>query len=105
MAPTLKTVLANVNDRSNIETLLVGQHQHGPYRTSLSSDKSILYALGIGASTKNLSYTYENHPGFQAFPTNYLTLRHQMNLTSFPGLPEFHPMSLVHGEESIKIHR
>lgn len=30
---------------------------------------------------------------------------HKIDLTSFPGLPSFNPMSLVHGEESLTIHR
>ena len=86
-------------------------HQKGPYKITLTPDASILYALGVGCSSEQLSdysdlrYTYEGHQDFQALPSNYLTLCHKIDLLSFPGLPPFHPMQLVHGEESLQINR
>ena len=68
---------------------------------------SILYALSIGFNTEyndTLNYTYENSANFNPFPTNYLTLCHNMDLTSFPDLPSFEPMNVVHGEERLTIH-
>ena len=66
----------------------------------------IFYALSIGFNTDNvhiIDCTYENSSNFKPFPTNYLTLCHKIKLNSFPGLPEFEPMQLVHGEERLTI--
>ena len=50
-----------------------------------------------------MDHTYEGSENFTPFPTNYLTLCHKMSLTSFPGLPAFDPMQLVHAEERLTI--
>ena len=69
-----------------------------------------MYALGIGCSngdytSNDLCFTYEKASNFKTLPTNYLTMCHRIDLTQFPGLPAFNPMALVHGEESLTIHR
>ena len=69
---------------------------------------SILYALSIGFNSDtvhDIDYTYEKSKNFRPFPTNYLTLCHKIKLTQFPGLPQFEPMQLVHGEERLIISR
>ncbi|KAJ2858461.1 hypothetical protein J3B02_000211 [Coemansia erecta] len=64
-----------------------------------------LYALGIGASRKDLKLVYENSDDFQTFPTYAVipAFHSRMNLTDY--LPPFNPMMLLHGEQFIEIHR
>jgi len=70
-----------------------------------------LYALAIGFSTdpyddRDLRYTYERHEEFQIFPTLAPLFRKFdpfMIFSSCPGIPEFHPMSLLHGEQSTEV--
>jgi len=56
---------------------------------------------------KHYKFTYENAEEFQTFPTNAVTLCHEL-VASFlqqygdfavPGIPAFDPMMLLHGEE------
>ena len=47
--------------------------------------------------------------GFTSFPTNAVTVAHGgdllENITEVPGLPEFNPMSLLHGTEDVFIQK
>lgn len=52
-----------------------------------------------------MKFSYEKDPHFQTFPLLPLVCNHRIDLTQFPGLPDFDPMMLVHGEEHIQIHR
>ncbi|KAJ2366909.1 hypothetical protein H4R23_003478 [Coemansia sp. Cherry 401B] len=63
-----------------------------------------LYALGIGASRKDLALVYENSDAFQTFPTFAVipAFHTRMDLTDF--LPPFNPMMLLHGEQFVEIH-
>ncbi|KAJ2726074.1 hypothetical protein GGI07_000857 [Coemansia sp. Benny D115] len=65
----------------------------------------VLYALGIGASRRDLSLVYENSDSFQTFPTFAVipAFHTRMDLTDF--LPAFNPMMLLHGEQFVEIHR
>ncbi|KAI8914223.1 putative peroxisomal dehydratase [Gorgonomyces haynaldii] len=74
----------------------------------------ILYALGIGA--RDLKYTYELDPQFQAFPTYALVLplkgsdldvnsyaKRTANSWNVPGMPKFDLNRLVHGEQQYEL--
>lgn len=70
----------------------------------------MLYALGIGASQdpldeKDLKWTYENSEDFAPIPSFAVVLNSMESLfgalLSCPGLPEFNPMMLLHGEEKV----
>ncbi|KAJ2082006.1 hypothetical protein H4R24_001922 [Coemansia sp. RSA 988] len=65
----------------------------------------MLYALGIGASRRDLPLVYENSDNFQAFPTFAVipSFSTRTDLTEF--IPAFNPMMLLHGEQFVQIHR
>lgn len=70
---------------------------------------AILYALGLGFSKDPMNrdhfkWTYENEYGFSIFPTmNVLAIKNGFEeLFNCPGLPEFNPMMLLHGEQKIQ---
>lgn len=54
---------------------------------------------------KHYKFTYENAEGFQAFPTNAVTVCHRGPFADgdfdVPGMPAFNPMMLLHGEEQV----
>lgn len=54
---------------------------------------------------KHYKFTYENAEEFQAFPTNALTVCHRGPFADgdfdIPGVPQFNPMMLLHGEEQV----
>ena len=81
-----------------------------PYEVELSNNDAILYSLGIGfqndpMNEKHFKFTYELADGFQAFPTNAVTVCHRGPFAdgdfSIPGIPAFNPMMLLHGEEQV----
>mmetsp|Transcript_8289 Transcript_8289/g.8163 ORF Transcript_8289/g.8163 Transcript_8289/m.8163 type:complete len:300 (+) Transcript_8289:15-914(+) len=72
---------------------------------------TILYALGVGMSrdpmdTKELAFTYENSENFKVLPTFGATIGSIGaifdGLVSCPGMPEFNPMMLLHGEQRLE---
>jgi len=74
----------------------------------------MLYSLGIGFQRDNMNkshmkYTYENAENFMAYPTNAHTVCHRGPFANgefdIPGVPPFNPMTLLHGEESLTIHK
>lgn len=83
-------------------------------RKSFTHRDTILYALGVGVSInptdlEDLRYTYENADGFAALPS-YITVIPPIEtifdgLLSCPGMPEFNPALLLHGEEKIQLNR
>lgn len=86
-----------------------------PGFTAVTSKESILYALGIGFSqdplkTEDFTFTYELNDEFKVFPTYAVCLCTQ-NLNFFeallecPGLPQFNPMMLLHGEHRVEFIR
>ncbi|KEP59802.1 UNVERIFIED_CONTAM: MaoC family domain-containing protein [Hammondia hammondi] len=90
-------------------------HVLGENRTSYTTRDSIIYALGVGCSQDplndtDLPYTYERHedgfrviPSFATtFPSFELLLE---GLQSCPGMPEFNPMMLLHGQQKVTLFR
>lgn len=73
---------------------------------SLSEKDTILYSLGIGISTdpykeSDFEFTYEFGEKLKIFPTQFATLplKDAVDLLiSNNNIPEFNPMSLLHGE-------
>uniref|UniRef100_A0A0G4FPC5 Uncharacterized protein n=1 Tax=Chromera velia CCMP2878 TaxID=1169474 RepID=A0A0G4FPC5_9ALVE len=72
----------------------------------------MLYALGLGVSTDpldplDLKFTYENAEDFAPLPSFAVVLSSFEDLfgalTACPGLPEFNPMMLLHGEEKVTL--
>ena len=55
----------------------------------------ILYNLGIGATAKELQWTYENHEEFAALPTFGVIPQFQASMgSSLEWLPNYNPVSL-----------
>lgn len=79
-------------------------------RKSFTSRDTILYALGLGLSTDpidplDLRYTYENSESFAALPSFVAVIPPLESLfdglLACPGIPDFNPMLLLHGEERL----
>ena len=76
------------------------------------ANQTILYALGIGASKDpldkdDLNFTYENAENFKVLPSFGVTLGSINSLFEAlmmcPGMPEFNPMKLLHGEHKLEL--
>lgn len=85
-----------------------------PVTVSYTPDRPILYALGLGFSAdpldqKELDFTYEGSENFRAAPTFPLAIGDSAMifgmLVACPGLPEFNPMMLLHGEQKVDLFR
>ncbi len=83
-----------------------------PYK--LTMNKAILYNLSVGYSKdpvdrKDLEFTYEFSEEFKVSPTMgcvQLEIEVMFNaLKDCPGIPDFNPMMLLHGEESLTLHQ
>jgi hypothetical protein len=80
------------------------------YEVKVDSREIILYALGIGfqkdpLNAEHYNFSYENSEEFQAFPTIPVIIAHRSTaaFAAMPGIPEFNPMMLLHGEETVEI--
>ncbi|OAX41164.1 hydroxysteroid dehydrogenase [Rhizopogon vinicolor AM-OR11-026] len=64
----------------------------------------ILYNLGIGATAKDLQWTYEGHEEFAALPTFGVVPQFAASSgISLGWLPNFNPAKLLHGEQYLAI--
>lgn len=97
-----------VEAKPKVDIELALSYKQTPYEVELQNNDAILYALGIGfqqdaMNEKHFKFTYENADGFQAFPTNAVTVCHRGPFADgdfdVPGIPAFNPMMLLHGEE------
>lgn len=73
---------------------------------SYGDKEVILYNIALGATSKELKYTYENSPDFEVVPTfgHLPTFNSGRSLYAFSTLlKNFSPMMLLHGEHYIKI--
>ncbi|CEM02879.1 unnamed protein product [Vitrella brassicaformis CCMP3155] len=86
--------------------------QLGSEVRSYSKRDVILYALGLGLSqdqldANDLQYTYENSDGFAPLPSFAVVLpRGEVvfeSLSKCPGMPDFNPMMLLHGEQKVEL--
>ncbi|KAF7312324.1 Peroxisomal multifunctional enzyme type 2 [Mycena indigotica] len=64
----------------------------------------ILYNLGIGATEKDLQWTYEGDDDFSAIPTfGVIPQMDAMSSVPMDFLPNFNPAKLLHGEQYLSI--
>ncbi|KAG9074843.1 hypothetical protein FS749_013540, partial [Ceratobasidium sp. UAMH 11750] len=64
----------------------------------------ILYNLGIGATEKELQWTFEGHDKFQALPTfGVIPQFGASSAMSYDFVPNFNPTKLLHGEQYLAI--
>ncbi|VDB89806.1 unnamed protein product [Peniophora sp. CBMAI 1063] len=75
-----------------------------PTEFSYTERDVILYNLGIGATEKELQWTFENHEDFSALPTFGVIPQFPAS-SSLPldFLPNFNPAKLLHGEQYLSI--
>ena len=87
---------------------LCRRYKIGNFNKVISHREAGLYALGVGAtsSSKDLQYTYENHPDFKVLPSlsAQFSVLGLEQLQQCPGLPEYDPLLLLHGEQRIELH-
>lgn len=79
-----------------------------PFEVPVTKREIILYALGLGFQKDPLNkdhynFTYEGAEEFTSFPTISVVLGHKFESFNIPGVPEFNPMMLLHGEESLEV--
>ena len=110
-ASTSATPSATSGKSENVDPEQVLAHRFAPYTSSYTTKDVALYALSIGAAQnqlddQELSFTYENHPSFQALPTIGIIFPFGVmgGVMSMPGL-SFNPMMLLHGEQYLEIKR
>ncbi|KAK6464294.1 hypothetical protein DFJ63DRAFT_284330 [Scheffersomyces coipomensis] len=68
----------------------------------------ILYNIGLGATSKELKYVYENDQDFQVIPTfghlvTFNSIKSQLSFSKL--LRNFNPILLLHGEHYIKLEK
>ncbi len=75
------------------------------HRSAWTSKDSLLYALGVGAGAEELAFVTENSIGLdqQALPTQAIVLANLGG--AFGTIGSFNPAMLVHGEQTIRLHR
>ena len=76
-----------------------------PGERSWDSKDCLLYALGVGAGTDELAFTTENTADVdqKVLPTMAVVLNAMG--AGMPSLGDFNPAMLVHGEQSVELHR
>lgn len=75
-----------------------------PVEYSYTERDVILYNLGIGATEKELQWTYEGHDQFAALPTFGVIPQFQASGgIPLDFLPNFNPAKLLHGEQYLAI--
>lgn len=77
-----------------------------PAETSWTSKDCLLYAVGVGAGTKELPFTTENSIGVdqRVLPTQAVVLAGGI-MSAMRNIGSFNPAMLVHGEQGITLHR
>ncbi|PVU99288.1 hypothetical protein BB559_000840 [Furculomyces boomerangus] len=79
-------------------------HKFPSVEFTYTARDAMLYAVGIGASRKDLPLVYELSPKFQTFPTYAVIPSFFVKARIGQFLPPYHPMMLLHGEQSVVIH-
>ena len=77
-----------------------------PVEVSWNSKDCLLYAVGIGAGTDELTFTTENTNGVeqQVFPTFPVVIGWGRG-SALGNIGSFNPALLVHGQQSVTLHR
>jgi len=79
-------------------TFPVGKYSYTPRDVAL-------YALGLGATRKDLDLVYENADKFGVLPTYGVIPGFFINVPFTQFLPDFNPMMLLHGEQYVETYR
>ncbi|PVV02646.1 hypothetical protein BB560_002896 [Smittium megazygosporum] len=89
---------------SKIDVAAARNHKFETKPFSYTQRDVMLYALGIGATRKDLNWVYELSPNFRTFPTFAVLPKFFVGPSVTEFLPKFNPMMLLHGEEFVQIH-
>jgi len=80
------------------------EHVPEPLHFSYTEKDIILYNLGIGATEKDLQWTYEGDEDFSALPTfGVIPPFHASGGIPLDWLPNYSPTKLLHGEQYLSI--
>ncbi|KAH7341634.1 multifunctional beta-oxidation protein [Rhizoctonia solani] len=78
--------------------------QREPVEFEYTERDVILYNLGIGATEKELQWTFESNENFQALPTfGVIPQFGASSAMSYDFVPNFNPAKLLHGEQFLSI--
>ncbi|KAG8731840.1 hypothetical protein FRC11_002021, partial [Ceratobasidium sp. 423] len=78
--------------------------QREPVEFEYTERDVILYNLGIGATEKELQWTFESNENFQALPTfGVIPQFGASSAMSYDFVPNFNPAKLLHGEQYLAI--
>lgn len=88
---------------------LVRNYKFGLFKKTITHREAILYALSVGCSQdpmsrKDLKFTYENSPNFKVVQSlvSQFSVLELDSIKKCPGLPDYNPMALLHGEQMIE---
>ncbi|KAH7106551.1 multifunctional beta-oxidation protein [Auriculariales sp. MPI-PUGE-AT-0066] len=83
----------------------VKRNPSDPVEVSWTERDIMLYNLGVGATEKELQWTYEGNENFAPLPTyGVIPPFHASSGLAFDFLPNFNPAKLLHGEQYLKLH-
>ncbi|OLY79613.1 Peroxisomal hydratase-dehydrogenase-epimerase [Smittium mucronatum] len=92
------------SDSKIVDVTAARNHIFEPTEFTYTQRDVMLYAFGIGASRKDLNIVYELSQHFQTFPTFAVIPAFFVKADTHLFLPKFHPMMLLHGEQSVQMH-
>lgn len=76
-----------------------------PVEVSWTERDIMLYNIGIGATEKDLQWTFEGNENFAALPTyGVIPPFHASTGMAYDFLPNFNPAKLLHGEQYLKLY-
>ncbi|KAG8705715.1 hypothetical protein FRC12_020735 [Ceratobasidium sp. 428] len=95
---------ADPEDPSSITEAKKEMAASEPVEFEYTEREVILYNLGIGATEKELQWTFEGHENFQALPTfGVIPQFGASSSMSYDFVPNFNPTKLLHGEQYLAI--
>ncbi|KAF8604539.1 multifunctional beta-oxidation protein [Ceratobasidium sp. AG-I] len=99
------TTSDNSADPEDPPTIVAAKREKSePVEFDFTERDVILYNLGIGATEKELQWTFEGHENFQALPTfGVIPQFGASSAMSYDFVPNFNPAKLLHGEQYLAI--
>lgn len=96
-------LVAAANDPSNASESESTSDEVTVSEYELNPEKIILYNLGVGATAKDLKYTFESDNNFGAIPTIGVIPPFKGFPDFSSAVPNFNPMMLLHGEQYLEV--
>ncbi|OMJ15739.1 Peroxisomal multifunctional enzyme type 2, partial [Smittium culicis] len=92
-------------DTKVVDVLAARNYKFEPTEFTYTQRDVMLYAVGIGASRRDLNIVYELSPDFQTFPTFAFVCMFNSRSNYEQFIPTFNPMMLVHIGQSVEFFR